>query len=179
MYEGQDETGRAYENQIGLENNLVQERNVPEEGQFPNNGLPNQTQRESDNSFDKYVAKIHDNPKFSEKEKEFNQKIDNFVRSKTGKSISAFSGYIFMANKIMLLSTFTEFLFQRFDIVSLMLNLAIISIELGISSNKHIYKWLLVLISSLFLDALVLLDISPVRNNIFIYIFINRLEALI
>ena len=94
MYEGQDETGRAYDNQIGLENNLVQERNVPEEGQFPNNGLPNQTQRESDNSFDKYVAKIHDNPKFSEKEKEFNQKIDNFVRSKTGKSISAFSGYM-------------------------------------------------------------------------------------
>ena len=72
-----------------------------------------------------------------------------------------------MANKILLLSTMTEFLFQRFDIVTLYLNLVIISIELGIFSQKHIYKWLLVLIGSLILDALVLLDISPVSKNIF------------
>jgi hypothetical protein len=63
-----------------------------------------------------------------------------------------------------MLSTFIEFLFQRFDIVTLFLNLVIILIEIGIFSHKHIYKWLLVLLSSLLLDALVLLDISPVSK---------------
>ena len=171
MFEGQEETGRADGNQMGLGGNLVPEGNVPEEGEFQNNsganGLPPQTG--SDNSFDKYISKIHDNPKFSEKEKEFSQKIDNFIRSKTGKPISAFSSYIFMANKILLLSTLTEFLFQRFDIVTLLLNFVIISVELGIFSNKHIYKWLFVLIGSLLLDALVLIDISPVSKNILLF----------
>ena len=67
-----------------------------------------------------------------------------------------------MANKILLLSTFTEFLFQRFDIVTLFLSFVIILIELGVFTHKHMYKWLLVLLGSLLLDALVLLDISPV-----------------
>ena len=67
-----------------------------------------------------------------------------------------------MANKILLFLTFTEFLFQRFDIVTLFLNVVIILIELGVFSQKHLYKWLMVLIGSLLLDALVLLDISPV-----------------
>jgi len=163
MYEGQEETGRGYGNQMGLGGNLVPEGNVPEGGDIQNNmgsnGLPAQTG--SDNSFDKYMANIHDNPKFSEKERQFSQKIDNFIRSKTGKPISAFSGYIFMANKILLLSTLTEFLFQRFDVITLLLNLVIIANEVGIFSNKHIYKWLIVLIASLLLDALVLIDISP------------------
>lgn len=67
-----------------------------------------------------------------------------------------------MLNKILLLITFTEFLFQRFDVVTLFLCLVVIFIELDIFSHKHLYKWLIVLISSLLLDALVLIDISPV-----------------
>ena len=67
-----------------------------------------------------------------------------------------------MVNKILMLSTLTEFLFQRFDIVTLFLCFVIILLEIGIFSHKHIYKWLLVLLGSLLLDALVLLDISPV-----------------
>lgn len=179
MYEGQEETGRGNGNQIGLGGNLVPEGNVPEGGDIMgSNGLPAQTG--SDNSFDKYMANIHDNPKFSEKERQFSQKIDNFIRSKTGKPISAFSGYIFMANKILLLSTLTEFLFQRFDVITLLLNLVIIANEVGIFSNKHIYKWLIVLIASLLLDALVLIDISPVSKILFLFkFFLNRPEKLI
>ena len=68
-----------------------------------------------------------------------------------------------MFNKILFLTTFTEFLFQRFDIVTLFLCIVIILIEAKIFSHKHLYKWLIVLVSTLLLDALVLLDISPVR----------------
>ena len=172
MYNAQDETGRGQDNNIGLGGNLVQEGNIPEEGDFQNQNQlgtsgAGHIQTGSDNSFDKYIEKFHNNPKFSEKEKEFSQKVDNFIKSKTGKTFSSYSGYIFMVNKILLLSTMTEFLFQRFDIVTLYLNLVIISIELGIFSQKHIYKWLIVLIGSLLLDALVLLDISPVSKYIF------------
>ena len=67
-----------------------------------------------------------------------------------------------MINKILMLSAFTEFLFQRFDIVTLFLNFVIILIELDIFSHKHMYKWIMVLLGSLLLDALVILDISPV-----------------
>jgi hypothetical protein len=174
MFDGQDETGRDYNNQIGLGGNLVQEGNLMAEGeelgeqyqtnqnQIATNDIPGQTK--DDNSFhmDKYIEKFHEDPKFSEKEKEISQKLDNILRSKTGKSISSFSGYIFMVNKVLMLSTFTEFLFQRFDIVTLFLNFIIILIELGIFSHKHMYKWIIVLLGSLLLDALVLLDISPV-----------------
>ena len=171
MYEGHEETGRDYNNPEG---NLVQEGNIVAEGEemgdqfqsYPNeiatNVVPGQTK--DDNSFhmDKYIEKFHQDPTFSKKEEELRQKLDNILRSKTGKSISALSGYIFMANKILMLSTFTEFLFQRFDIVTLFLNFVIILIELDIFTHKHMYKWLLVLLGSLLLDALVLLDISPV-----------------
>ena len=71
-------------------------------------------------------------------------------------------GFTFIVNKILFLTTFTEFIFQRFDIVTLFLTIAIIFIELQMFSEKHLYKWLLVLISTLILDALVILDISPV-----------------
>ena len=174
MYEGQDETGRYDINQGGFGGNLVQEGNIMAEGeemgdhfqtnqnQIVTNDVPGQIK--DDNSFhmDKYIEKFHEDPKFSQKEKELSQKLDNIIRSKTGKSITSLSGYIFMANKILLLSTFTEFLFQRFDIVTLFLSFVIILIELGVFSHKHMYKWLLVLLGSLLLDALVLLDISPV-----------------
>ena len=174
MYDTQNESGRDYNNQIGLGGNLVQEGNTTGEmdGQYPldqqyatqyaTNDLPGQTG--NDNSFhvSQYIEKIHQDPKFSEKEKQISQKVDDFIRSKTGKSISAYSGYIFMVNKILMLSTFTEFLFQRFDIVTLFLCCVIIFIELRVFTQKHMYKWLIVLIGSLLLDALVLLDISPV-----------------
>ena len=173
MYDPQDETGRDYNNQAGLGNNLVQEGNIVAEGeeidgqyhpeqQYAENEVPGQAG--DDNSFHvgQYIEKIHQNPKFSEKEQQINQKVDDFIRSKTGKSFSAYSPYIFMVNKILMLSTFTEFLFQRFDVVTLFLCCVIIFIELGVFTQKHMYKWLIVLIGSLLLDALVLLDISPV-----------------
>ena len=175
MYEGQEETGRYDPNQGGFEGNLVPEGNIMAEGeemveeqlqtdqnQIGTNVIPGQTK--DDNSFhmDQYIEKFHEDPNFSKKEKELSQKLDSILRSKTGKSISALSGYIFMANKILMLSAFTEFLFQRFDIVTLFLNFVIILIELGIFTHKHMYKWLLVLLGSLLLDAIVLIDISPV-----------------
>lgn len=174
MYEGQDETGRYDPNQGGFGRNLVPEENIMAEGeemgeqfqtnqnQVATNDVPGQIA--DDNSFhmDKFIEKIHESQKFSQKEKELSQKLDNIIRSKTGKTISSLSGYIFMANKILMLSTFTEFLFQRFDIVTLFLTFVIILIELGVFTHKHMYKWLLVLLATLLLDALVLLDISPV-----------------
>ena len=180
MYDPQEDTGRAYNNQdqMGLGGNLVQEGNIMAEGeeiegqyqpeqQYVTNEVPGQTV-EDNNSFHvgQYIEKINQDPKFSEKEKQISQKVDDFIRSKTGKSISAYSGYIFMVNKILMLSTFTEFLFQRFDIVTLFLSIVIILIELGIFTHKHLYKWLLILVGSLLLDAFVLLDISPVSKII-------------
>ena len=174
MYDPQDETGRDYNNQVELGGNLVQEGNIMAEGeeiegqyqpeqQYVTNEVPGQTV-EDNNSFHvgQYIEKINQDPKFSEKEKQISQKVDDFIRSKTGKSISAYSGYIFMVNKILMLSTFTEFLFQRFDIVTLFLCCVIVFIELRVFTQKHMYKWLIVLVCSLLLDALVLLDISPV-----------------
>jgi hypothetical protein len=182
MYDAQNDTGREYSNQIGLGGNLVPEGNTTEEmdGQYPlgqqyaTNDMPGQTG--DDNSFhvSQYIEKIHQDPKFSEKEKQFSQKVDDFIKSKTGKPFSAFSGYIFMVNKILMLTTFTEFIFQRFDIVTLFLSFVILLIEIGIFTHKHIYKWLMVLIGSLLLDALVLIDISPV-SKIILDIFIIKL----
>lgn len=173
MYDTQDVTGKDNSNQVELGGNLVQDSNIVAEGdtfqqdqnQYTSNDM---RQTREDNSFhmDKCIENFHQNPKFSEKEREFSQKVDNFIKSKTGKSISAFSDYIFLANKILLLTTLTEFLFQRFDIVTLFLNLVIILIEIGIFSHKHIYKWLLVLLGSILLDALVLIDIPIVSYNI-------------
>jgi hypothetical protein len=168
MYDSnaQDDTGRGYNNQEGLGGNLVQESNVMAEGedQFQSNQIATQ-QTTNDNSFHvgEFIEKIQNNPNFSQRENEISQKLDEIFREKTGKPLSAFSGYVFLANKILLILTFTEFLFQRFDIVTLFLNIVIILIELGVFNQKHLYKWLIVLIGSLLLDALVLLDISPVR----------------
>ena len=165
-FNAQDDTGRGYNNQEGLGGSLVQESNVQASGedQFQSNQIATQ-QETNDNSFhvDEFIEKIQNNPNFSQKENEISQKLDEIFREKTGKPLSAFSGYVFLANKILLILTFTEFLFQRFDIVTLFLNIVIILIELGVFNQKHMYKWLIVLIGSLLLDALVLLDISPVR----------------
>ena len=173
MYDPQDETGRDYNNQVELGGNLVQEGNImaegeemegqyPQEQQYATNDMPEQTGEDNSFHVSQYIEKIHQDPKFSEKEQQISKKVDDFIKSKTGKSISAFSGYIFMVNKILMLSTFTEFLFQRFDIVTLFLCFIIILIEIGVFTHKHMYKWLIVLMASLLLDSLVLLDISPV-----------------
>jgi len=165
---GQDDTGRGYNNQGGLGGNLVEENNVMAEGedQFQSNQPASndlqQTGEENSFHVDQFIEKMQNNPNFSQKENEISQKLDEIFRAKTGKPFSAFSGYVFLANKILLFLTFTEFIFQRFDIVTLFLNIVIILIELGIFNQKHLYKWLMVLIGSLLLDALVLLDISPV-----------------
>ena len=163
----QDDTGRGYNNQGGLGGNLVQESNVMGEGedQFQTNQqASNEQQTRDENSFhvDQFFENIQNNPNFSQKENEISKKLDEIFRAKTGKPFAAFSGYIFLANKILLFLTFTEFLFQRFDIVTLFLNIVILLIEQGIFNQKHLYKWLMVLIGSLLLDAFVLLDISPV-----------------
>ena len=160
-------TGTENKSQKGLEGNVIHDGNLLAEGEemgghFTTND--HSSKAIDDNSFhmDKCIEKLHENPRFSEKEKEFSQKVDNFIKSKTGKSIATFSGYIFPVNKILMLLTLSEFLFQRFDVVTLFLNIVIILIEIGIFTHKHIYKWLLVLLMSLLFDALVLLDISPV-----------------
>jgi hypothetical protein len=162
----QDDTGRGYNNQEGLGGNLVQESNILAEGedQYQSNQIATQ-QNTNDNSFHvgELIEKMQNNPNFTQKENEISQKLDEIFKEKTGRPLSAFSGYVFLANKILLILTFTEFLFQRFDIVTLFLNIVIMLIELGIFNQKHMYKWLIVLIGSLLLDALVLLDISPVR----------------
>ena len=131
-------------------------------------------QSPDDNSFhmDKKLDELTSNDNFVQKEKEIRDKLDQILREKSSFTLSSFVAHIFMLNKILLLITFTEFLFQRFDVVTLFLCLVVIFIELDIFSHKHLYKWLIVLISSILLDALVLIDISPVSNfyNIFIYL---------
>ena len=91
--------------------------------------------------------------------------IDKILQGK-GFSLSKFAGWIFWINKILLLTTFTEFLFQRFDIVTLFLCIVVILIELEIFTHKHLYIWLAVLVFSFILDAFVLIDIAPVSKNI-------------
>lgn len=117
-----------------------------------------------DNSFhmDKRLDDLTSNDNFAQKEKAVRDKLDQILKEKSSFTLSSFVAHIFMLNKILLLITFTEFLFQRFDVVTLFLCLVVIFIELDIFSHKHLYKWLIVLISSLLLDALVLIDISPV-----------------
>ena len=131
-------------------------------------------QSPDDNSFhmNKKLDELTSNDNFVQKEKEIRDKLDQILREKSSFTLSSFVAHIFMLNKILLLITFTEFLFQRFDVVTLFLCLVVIFIELDIFSHKHLYKWLIVLISSILSDALVLIDISPVSNfyNIFIYL---------
>ena len=117
-----------------------------------------------DNSFhmDKRLDDLTSNDNFAQKEKAVRDKLDQILKEKSSFTLSSFVAHIFMLNKILLLITFTEFLFQRFDVATLFLCLVVIFIELDIFSHKHLYKWLIVLISSLLLDALVLIDISPV-----------------
>ena len=158
------------QNNSGLERNLVPEANENFEGEqnqfqqnFNNMGqIENPQTIQSDHSLhlDKKFDNIFKTSKFEENEQKINQKIDQLLGQQTPKLV----GWLFLINKILLLTTFTEFIFQRFDVVTLFICLVIIFIELEIFTQNHFYKWLAVLASSLVLDALVLLDIAPVRK---------------
>lgn len=168
-FDNQEETNNRYNNGGDFGGNLVQEEKMHQEGEdyqqdnrMDMNDLTPQNGDENSFHMSQYIEKMENNPEFSKKENILSQKLDEILTAKTGQPFSAFSGNVFLANKILLLSTLTEFLFQRFDIVTLFLSIVIILIELSIFNKKHMYKWLLVLIGSLLLDVLVLLDISPV-----------------
>lgn len=172
--ENQEETGRNYNYNEGLGGNLAQEgkenyedEQIPDQFHQNSNEMganDNFPETRNDNSFhvDKMIDEFSKNQQFEENEKRISEKVNQFLEQK-GYSITTLYKYTFMMNKILLLTTFTEFLFQRFDVVTLFLSIVIIFIESKIFSHKHLYKWLLVLLGSFLLDALVLLDISPVR----------------
>lgn len=171
----QENTGRGYDNNEGLGGNLVQENNAQFEGeqefdqynQDPNQMAQNENQNVSEVIIVSTLIEllmIFQEMKNSLKKRKLKSTCGQIFTRKAGYSLSTCTGYIFTINKILLLTTFTEFLFQRFDVVTLFLCIAVIFIELEIFSHKHLYKWLLVLISSFLLDAFVLLDISPVSK---------------
>jgi hypothetical protein len=154
----------------GRDNQLNEGFNNQEEGLDPFQQDSNQVNQDekpnrigTDNSLrlGNMIDEITKNEKFEKKEKEINDKLNQIMNEKMP-SLSNNDKYIFIINKIILLTTFTEFLFQRFDVVTLFLCIVVIFIELKIFTHKHLYKWLLVLISSFLLDAFVLIDISPV-----------------
>lgn len=167
----QNDTNRAYNsNNEGLDKNLMNEGNNNLEGeqgqaQF-HQSFPKEQNHQSadDNSFhvDRMIDDFSRTENFNKREQEISNQIDQILQSKSGFSITSFTKNIFMLNKILLLITFAEFLFQRFDVVTLFLCIILILIESEIFSNKHFYKWLIVLIGSLLLDAFVLIDVSPV-----------------
>ena len=154
----------------GRDNQLNEGFNNQEEGLDPFQQDSNQVNQDekpnrigTDNSLrlGNMIDEITKNEKFEKKEKEINDKLNQIMNEKMP-SLSNNDKYIFIINKIILLTTFTEFLFQRFDVVTLFLCIVVIFIELKIFTHKHLYKWLLVLISSFLLDAFVLIDIAPV-----------------
>ena len=164
-------------NHEDLENNLVQEGQVNYEGEQDQNQIqPEENYNQqiespqapgSDHSFhiDKKFDDFTKGESFGQKERTLNQQIDQILQTK-GFSLSKFASWIFWINKILLLTTFTEFLFQRFDIVTLFLCIIVLLIELEIFTHKHLYIWLVVLVFTIILDAFVLIDIAPVSKNI-------------
>ena len=103
------------DNNQGLGNNLVGEENInyggENEYQQQNENPPT---LESDHSFnvDKKFDNFVQNDNFAQREKKINQELDRILQEKSGFSISRVAGYTFMMNKILFLTTFTEFLFQ-------------------------------------------------------------------
>ena len=187
----QSDTNRANndDNLIGGQNLGIENQNLEGSGEVEaeenqnENQFNQQYQNEpiqqspDDNSFhmDKKLDDLTSNDNFVQKEKVIRDKLDQILKEKSNFTLSSFVAHIFMLNKILLLITFTEFLFQRFDVVTLFLCLVIIFIELEIFSHKHLYKWLIVLICSILLDALVLIDISPVSKKKFFNFFLYML----
>ena len=141
----QSDTNRANNDDhlMGGQNMGLGNQNLEGSGEVEPEENPNQNQfnqSPDDNSFhmDKKLDDLTSNDNFVQKEKVIRDKLDQILK----------------------------FLFQRFDVVTLFLCLVVIFIELEIFSHKHLYKWLIVLISSILLDALVLIDISPVSKII-------------
>ena len=175
--EMQDYNQEQEYNNEGLGGNLVQEGSANYEGeQDQNQNKPDSNYNEendnrqipgSDHSFhmDKKFDDFTKGEKFGQRERTLNDQIDKILQGK-GFSLSKFAGWIFWINKILLLTTFTEFLFQRFDIVTLFPCIVVILIELEIFTHKHLYIWLVVLVFTIILDAFVLIDIAPVSKNI-------------
>ena len=164
----QGDTGRDFnDNNENFEVDQSQEQFQQNSNQIsPPENIQNQS---NDNSFhlSNKIDTMFQNETFNQKVNGISQQLENIFNEKLGYNLSKLDGKYFAINKILLLTTFTEFLFQRFDIVTLFLCIVIIFIELEIFTNKHLYKWLIVLVSSLLLDALVLLDIAPVSQKIF------------
>ena len=125
---------------------------------------------------DKYIDKIQQSAKFREKEAEYVQKIEDFIVSKTGNINikSSWNKIVFAFNYFLILSTFIEFLFQRFDVVTLSLCFIIFFIKLEFFSYKHLYKWLFYLFFTIILDLFVIIDVFPVSKFNF---FINFKQA--
>ena len=125
---------------------------------------------------DKYIDKIPQSAKFREKESEYVPKIEDFIVSKTGNTNikSSWNKIVFAFNYFLLLTTFIEFFFQRFDVVTLSLCFIIFFIKLEIFSYKHLYKWFFYLILSIILDFFVIIDIFPVSKFFIFYNNFNR-----
>lgn len=122
------------------------------------------------------LDKIPQNPQFKQKESEFARKIEDFVVSKMGNSeIKAkWDKIAFAFNYFLMLGTFLEFIFQRFDVPTLTLCFIIFFIKLGLFQKKHLYKWLFYLLFTVCLDVLVILDIFPV--SLFFNLFLLNIN---
>ena len=161
-------------NNEGLDPNFAQENNNnfqedQNQDQFQQSFPIEQNNQSPDNNsfnLDKKIDDFSRGEKFEQKEKELSEKLDKILGGQSSISVSTFVKNIFMINKILFLTTLAEFLFQRFDTVTLFISIVIIFIELEIFTKKHLYIWLIVLICSVLLDAFVLIDISPVRKKI-------------
>ena len=164
-------------NNEGLDPNYAQENNNnfqedQNQDQFQQSFPIEQNNQSPDNNsfnLDKKIDDFSRGEKFEQKEKELSEKLDKILGGQSSISVSTFVKNIFMINKILFLTTLAEFLFQRFDAVTLFISIVIIFIELEIFTKKHLYIWLIVLICSVLLDAFVLIDISPVRKKFNFY----------
>jgi hypothetical protein len=179
-----EQIGNNYIDSNGNAQNLIPEtkeeviktkENEPQvqQNSFFDEGKTKRTEDEHSFHLGNYIEDFYENPNFSEKEKKISTQIDELFQKMTKKPISFFQKYLFLVNKILLFTTLTQFLFQRFDIVTLFISVVVLLIEADIFSHKHLYKWLFVLITSLLLDAFVLIDVSPVINNFIIRFFVG------
>ena len=184
MHEGiEEQPDTAKSNQYdfgdsGLNNNLFIEEKIKGDSNF----VPETNKIENYNNGNVYdenslhLAEIIDQvPKssqFMQKEAEYSQKIEDFIVSKTGKPEikTSWNKIAFAFNYFLMLSTFIEFVLQRFDVPTLSLCFIIFFIKLEFFSYKHLYKWLFYLLTTIGLDIFVLIDIFPV-SNFYNYLF--------
>lgn len=127
------------------------------EGDVPGTTGYDQNSLQLDKVFDKNLA----NPNYIEKEAEYTKKIEDLIDQKTGnnKITSNWPKITYFFNKILLGTILFEGLLDRFDIVGLTMCFVIFFIEINFYHQKHLYKWVAVLICSVIIDVLVFLDI--------------------